>query len=98
MEVRDIFYIKAISDFGNMTKASEYLHITQPSLSQSLKKIEAELGVELFIRTKRGMTLTAYGRRFISDAIPLLSAYEDFIDKVSQYEDSSSIRTIGPYS
>lgn len=96
MEIREIIYIKAIADFSNLTKAAEYLHITQPSLSQSLKSIESRLGVTLFNRTKRGMLLTEYGERFVEDASSLLASYHEFIDKIEQYEINTT-RLIGLY-
>lgn len=97
MEIREIIHIKIIGDFGNLTRAAEHLNITQPSLSQSLKNIESGLGFELFTRTKRGMILTVYGKRFIKDASPLLSAYQDFSDKIEHYDDTGVTRLIGLY-
>lgn len=97
MEIKEIIYVKTIADFGNLTKAAETLHITQPSLSQGLKNIEAKLGVELFIRTKRGMLLTEYGKTFMSDASSLLTAYEVFMNKIEHYRDVGITRFIGLY-
>lgn len=97
MEIREIIYIKTIADFGNLTKAAKHLHITQPSLSQSLKNIETSLGLPLFIRTKRGMSLTEYGEKFINDASPVLSAYHQLMDKVKHYANKGTTRLIGLY-
>jgi DNA-binding transcriptional LysR family regulator len=58
MEIREILFVKTVADFKNLTKAAEYLHITQPSLSQSIKSIEERLKTPLFIRSKRGVELT----------------------------------------
>ncbi|WP_240840356.1 LysR family transcriptional regulator [Acidaminobacter sp. JC074] len=97
MEIREIIYIKAIADFGNLTKASEFLHISQPSLSQSLRNTESKLGVDLFIRSKRGMQLTEHGKRFIEDSQQLVSNYHDFIGKIDQYKNQGITRHIGLY-
>lgn len=97
MDIREIIYIKAIADYGNLTKASEFLHITQPSLSQSLRNVEAKLGVDLFIRSKRGMQLTEHGKSFVEDAKILLSDYYEFINRVEKYKDKGATRYIGLY-
>lgn len=97
MEIREIIYIKTIADFGNLTKAANHLHITQPSLSQSLKNIESNIGVELFERSKRGMILTEAGQRFISDASSVLYAYNEFVKKIERYNKTSINKHIGLY-
>lgn len=97
MEIREIIYIKTIADFKNITKAADYLHITQPSLSQSLKNIEEKLGVPLFSRSKRGMTLTEFGERFINDSKKVLRDYGDFIRTIETYNKQTQTRRIGLY-
>lgn len=98
MKIREIIYIKTIADFGNLTKAAEHLHITHPSLSQCLKSIEKRLGVDLFIRHKRGMILTEHGENFVQDASLVLSAYESFMTKLEQYNEIKKPKLIGQYS
>lgn len=97
MEIREVIYVKTIADFGNLTKAAKHLHITQPSLSQSLKNIESSLAVPLFTRTKRGMVLTGYGEKFINDASSLLSEYHKFMDSIKHYKNKGATRLIGLY-
>lgn len=53
-----------IATYGSITEASNVLHISQPAISWHLKNLESELGVTLFIRTKKGVTLTDEGRVF----------------------------------
>jgi DNA-binding transcriptional LysR family regulator len=65
MEISEILHVKTVADFKNLTKAAEYLHITQPSLSQSIKSIEVRLNTPLFTRSKRGMKLTQTGMKFV---------------------------------
>ena len=55
-----IFYCVAIT--GNITKASEQLYISQPAVTKSIKQLENSLGGALFIRTKKGVTLTEEGK------------------------------------
>ena len=65
MNDRELLYIKTIAETKSISKASEKLFVTQPSLSQSLQKIEDELGVSLFVRQSRGMNLTFAGKNTI---------------------------------
>ncbi len=62
LELYRIFYIVAKNK--NMTKASEELNISQPAISQSIKKLEDQLGGTLFIRSNKGMELTEEGKMF----------------------------------
>lgn len=63
-----------------MTKASEELHISQPAISQSIKKLEVQLGGTLFIRSNKGMELTSEGKMFynyIKSALELINNAEN---------------------
>ncbi len=61
---RNYQYFLMVALEGNIRKAAEKLHITQPTLTTAIKKLEAELGVELFYRRSKGVTLTQYGVMF----------------------------------
>lgn len=61
MEIRVLKYFLAVAREGNITRAAETLHITQPTLSRQLIQLEDELGAALFIRGKRKMVLTDVG-------------------------------------
>jgi LysR family hca operon transcriptional activator len=97
MEIREILHVKTVADFKNLTKAAEYLHITQPSLSQSIKSIEQGLNTPLFIRSKRGMELTQAGMKFVRDSSPLLNEYNLFISKLKDYSKEALSHCIGLY-
>lgn len=62
LELYKIFY--TVARLGNITKASETLMISQPAVSKSIKNLEEQLGGNLFIRTKKGVTLTEEGKEF----------------------------------
>lgn len=62
MENRVLRYFLVTAREENITKASEVVHISQPALSRQLMQLEEELGVKLFIRGKRSLTLTEEGR------------------------------------
>lgn len=61
MEIRVLKYFLAVAREGNITKAAEMLHITQPTLSRQLMQLEDELGAALFVRGKRKIVLTEAG-------------------------------------
>jgi LysR family carnitine catabolism transcriptional activator len=68
MDRRHLEYFLAVADCGGFTNASHVLRIAQPSLSQAIKNLESELGVELFRRLPQGTRLTSAGERLIGPA------------------------------
>jgi DNA-binding transcriptional LysR family regulator len=64
----------AVAELGNLTRAAERLHLSQPALSAQIKALEDELGVPLFDRTPTGMQLTVGGRRLLAEAEKVLAA------------------------
>ena len=68
MELRVLKYFLTVADEGNITRAADILHITQPTLSRQLMELEAELGTALLIRGKRSVTLTDEGFLFKQQA------------------------------
>ena len=61
MELRVLRYFLTVAEQENITRAAEILHVTQPTLSRQLAQTEEELGVRLFERGKRKITLTNEG-------------------------------------
>ncbi len=61
MDIRVLKYFLAVVREENITKAADILHVTQPTLSRQLAKMEEDLGVKLFMRGKNGITLTEEG-------------------------------------
>jgi LysR family transcriptional regulator, hca operon transcriptional activator len=69
MELRHLRYFVAVAEMGSLTTAAERkLHTAQPSLSRQIRDLEAEVGVQLMVRSVRGVELTAAGRAFLEHA------------------------------
>lgn len=77
LNLREIEYILAIAEEGSVTRASQRLFIAQPSLSQALKKVEAELGVTLFTRVKGRLKLTPEGEFFINAGTRIMDIIQE---------------------
>jgi len=74
MELYQLKGFAAVAELGQLTRAAERLHISQPALSAQIKALEDELDVALFERGAAGMTLTAAGRQLLPEAERALSA------------------------
>ena len=78
LELYRIFYV--VAKHKHMTRASEKLHISQPAISQSIKKLEEQLGGILFLRSNKGMELTEEGKMFyeyVKGALELINNAEN---------------------
>ena len=74
MELYQLKGFAAVAELGQLTRAAERLHISQPALSAQIKALEDELNVALFERGAAGMTLTAAGRQLLPEAERALAA------------------------
>lgn len=81
MTIQQLHYAITISETGSINKASELLYVAQPSLTSSIRELEKELGVTIFYRGGRGVTLTPDGAEFILYARQVYSQYEELLDR-----------------
>ena len=85
MTLQQLRYAITIADSTSMNEAAKQLFISQPSLSSSIRDLEEELGMALFIRSSRGITLTLDVNEFIVYARQVMEQYrlmeERYIDK-----------------
>lgn len=86
MELRHLVYFKALAEELSYTKAAEKLHISQPPLSRQIAELENELGVELFHRSTRGVTITPAGRYLEQEAANILARVDVVKERVTKVE------------
>jgi DNA-binding transcriptional LysR family regulator len=76
MTLQQLRYVIKIVECSSITEAAKQLYITQPSLSAAIKDLENELGIEIFHRTSKGISLTVDGREFLSYARQVIEQTE----------------------
>ncbi len=81
MTLTQLNYIIVIAETRSINKAAEQLYVSQPSLTNAVQELEKELGITLFHRSGRGVTLTNDGAEFLLYAKQLYGQYEDMMEK-----------------
>ncbi|MBP2161325.1 MULTISPECIES: LysR family transcriptional regulator [Asticcacaulis] len=85
---RTLLQFLAVADAGSISNAAERLHVTQPTLTFNLKKLESALGVSLFDRTSRGMRLTAYGQTLYQHALVMKRLHENALESIQRQKNN----------
>jgi DNA-binding transcriptional LysR family regulator len=86
MELRHLRYFVAVAEEEHITRAAARLGIQQPPLSQQIKLLEQEIGVDLFSRGPRRIALNPAGKVFLSDARRILTQVEEAVARVRQFD------------
>ena len=81
MNISQIRYVLEIANSSSMRQAASRLFISQPALSASVRELEEELGILIFERTNKGISLTDEGREFVTYAKKVVSQYEIMEDR-----------------
>ncbi len=81
MTIQQLNYVITISEKGSLNKAAEVLFVTQPSLTSAVRELEKELGITLFNRGGKGVTLTNDGAEFIQYARQVVTQYDRLLEK-----------------
>jgi DNA-binding transcriptional LysR family regulator len=68
MTLQQLHQVIMIADSGSMNEAAKKLFISQPSLSATVKELEQEIGVNIFVRSNRGIVITPEGEEFLGYA------------------------------
>lgn len=96
MNIQQFKYVVTIAQTKSFSKAAEILYISQPALSQYIKRLENEIGVDLFTRDKTNVNITEAGETFVEEAIKILELYENLLNKMITYSNIySDTLTIG---
>lgn len=85
MTQNELLYILTIAEHGNITRAAQELFISQPSLSESLNKVEQEFGTTIFDRTQDGLVPTAFGLRYLDTARKILDRFKRLETELDEY-------------
>lgn len=104
MEMQQLRYMVAVARAENFSRAAEQCHVSQPSLSQQIQKLESELGERLFDRLQRSVRLTPAGELFLPRAIRILEEVEAAKREAADANESlrgvftiGALPTIAPY-
>ena len=81
MTIQQLNYVITISEKGSLNKAADVLYVTQPSLTSAVRELEKELGITLFNRGGKGVTLTNDGAEFIQYARQVVNQYDRLLEK-----------------
>ena len=84
MELQQLQYFLVAAQYEHITKAANSLKIAQPALSQSIKRLEAELNVKLFERRKGGIVLTKAGQILMDEVRPLMKTIDNLPKKLAE--------------
>ena len=73
MNFSQLKFVKATSEFKSFSKAARFCHVTQPTLSNGVSKLEEELGEKIFVRTTRVVRMTPFGEMLLPTIASILN-------------------------
>ncbi|MBC7336479.1 MAG: LysR family transcriptional regulator, partial [Clostridia bacterium] len=87
--LRQLQYFIAVAEQGSVTRAAQNLSISQSSVTEAIKELEGDLGVELFERHPRGLSITHNGHQFLRHATKILSTVSDARNAFSETQENT---------
>lgn len=84
IELRHLRAFVAVARTANFTRAAEQLHLSQPSLSHTIRQLEEQLGFRLFARTTRTTVLTGDGEQFLAESVAVLKRFDSAMERSSR--------------
>jgi LysR family transcriptional regulator, hydrogen peroxide-inducible genes activator len=104
MTITQLGYVLALEKYQSFVEASNYCNISQPALSMQVKKLEDQLGVEMFDRSSTPIKITNIGQQIINQAKNVFKEYKQVYELISEYKDAINgtlrlgiIPTVSPY-
>ena len=95
IELYELRQLAAFAEAGTLSEAAEVLHLSQPALSRNMKKLEEDLGISLFERSKNKLELNKNGEYALELARKLLDDADSFITRVRDFDRKSRTITLG---
>jgi DNA-binding transcriptional LysR family regulator len=95
--LEDLRFVVALSRTGSLSAAARALDVTPPALSMRLKKLEAVLGVNLVVRSSRGLRFTPEGEQLVLEAQSLLTRVDGLADSLSGGVFAGPLRVVAPF-
>ena len=92
MTIRHLYTFVKVAELESVSKAAEYLHVAQPSVSQTIKELENYYSVSLFIRANKKLTLTKAGQAILIKAKDTVQSFSDFEDSVKKIKEVPEIK------
>lgn len=96
MTLQQLKYARTIADCGSMNEAAKQLFISQPSLSETIKELEQEIGIQIFLRSNRGIVITPEGEEFLGYARQVTEQFgllqSRYVDKQTKKKFSVSMQ------
>ena len=87
MQLTNIRYVIAIAKEGSFTKAAESLYISQPALSQAIRRLEQEMKISIFIREKNKVSLTPAGEVLVEEGQKMLESERNIRHRIHELEE-----------
>lgn len=99
MDIRDLRFIVKVAEVQSISKAAELLFIAQPNLSNIIKRVESEIGIVIFDRTNRGVTITREGNDFLNLSQRIIRQFDKLEQSyISREIDQTRLSLISPRS